>query len=151
MHLLRRAASLLALPLILTACAEKPAPPSMDAAQGVDDGVCRVTPTSAGTAVGSMVVFTPTPACGLTRRKAEIRWEGAATPERVGFMERDGAGCTSTTKVGGRTWKVLRCAPGPVKLTIYADSTGGTELQEIEIGDGDSTAAAPTPKPRAGG
>jgi hypothetical protein len=119
---------------LAAACGDRPsAGRPVEAA--VADTPCLFTPASATLRPDSAVIFVPGPGCGRTPRKGALTWEGAATPARAGFMGMKEGSCTTSTASGRRVWKVIRCAPGAVRLTIYADTLGTTVLQQIEITD----------------
>lgn len=118
---------------LVTACGDRPA--GAAAAADLTGAPCRFSPASASLAVDSAVTFLAAPGCGSLPRKGELSWEGGASPARAGLIFLKSTSCGTTTVTGRRIWKVVRCAPGPVRLTIYADTTGTTVLQQIEITD----------------
>lgn len=81
------------------------------------------------------MTFLAGPGCGRISRKGVLTWEGPAAPPRAGLVRLKSTTCGTTEATSRRIWKVVRCAPGPARLTIYTDSTGTTELQRIEITD----------------
>jgi hypothetical protein len=120
--------------LLIAACTDRaPAGPRLDTAAA--ETPCRFTPASTTLRPDSVVTFLPGPGCGRIPRMAILTWEGAATPPRAGLVGMKESSCGTSAATGRRVWKVIRCVPGPFRLTIYTDTLGTTVLQEIEVAD----------------